>query len=152
MSGSSSVGSFDGGSAAGATAGLPTGCFVSAAPVPYLEALALMRGADLLLVIDAPADSSVFLPEQARRVPRRAPADRRDHAAGTAADLTLRLGGLHADPAEPEAVAAALAAGLTTVAHGSRREWGDRRAIDAVRGPAVAPVRRTDPRGSADQR
>ena len=41
--------------------GIPAGMVTIKAPVGYLESLALMRASDGLLVIDAPADQSVFL-------------------------------------------------------------------------------------------
>ena len=76
--------------------------------VDYVESLALMRSADVLLVLDAPGARSVFLPSKlidylgARRpVLALTPP-------GAAAALVERAGGWVADPADPDAGAAAL--------------------------------------------
>jgi glycosyltransferase involved in cell wall biosynthesis len=88
--------------------------------VDYLTSLRLMREADALLLIDAPARTSVFLPSKlvdyigANRpilgvTPR-----------GTAAEFIRRAGGLMADPADPSKIAAALREVIGTFAFPSR--------------------------------
>ena len=79
-------------------------------PVGYLESLALMRSSDGLLVIDAPADQSVFLPSKLvdyigseRPIYGISPP-------GTATKLITELGGLIADPSDGAAVRDQLAA------------------------------------------
>ena len=92
---------------------------------------------------------------EARRVPRCPAAVRRPHATGHRGDLTLRLGGLHADPADPEACATALAAGLKTARwEPADREWGDprRRSRGSKAGRRGGRVRRTGPPGGRAQR
>ena len=87
---------------------LPEGIVTLQPSVKYLDSLALMTNSDGLLVIDAPADISVFLPSKlidyvgAGRpifgiTPR-----------GTAAELIGRLGGWVADPTDVPAIAASL--------------------------------------------
>ena len=87
-------------------------------PVGYTESLGAMVEADILLVVDAPGSSSPFLPSKlidyvgARRliVGITPP--------GPAADLIERLGGWHAAPEQPGAIAEALAAAMAhTRAH-----------------------------------
>jgi glycosyltransferase involved in cell wall biosynthesis len=89
--------------------------------VPYDISLELMVSADLLLVIDAPAKESVFLPSKlidylgARRlifgiVPP-----------GTSARVIRSFGGLTADPADPEAIAEVLA--TIAARMNSTRDW-----------------------------
>jgi hypothetical protein len=79
-------------------------------PVGYLESLALMRSSDGLLVIDAPADQSVFLPSKLvdyigseRPIFGISPP-------GTATKLIAELRGWIADPADGPAVRDQLAA------------------------------------------
>ena len=87
---------------------LPEGMVAVKPSVKYLDSLALMASADGLLVIDAPAEVSVFLPSKlidyvgaGRPVLGITPP-------GTATDLIRRLGGWVADPSDVPAVAAAL--------------------------------------------
>ena len=120
---------------------LPEGMVAVKPSVKYLDSLTLMAGADGLLVIDAPAEVSVFLPSKlidyvgaGRPVLGITPP-------GTAADLIRRLGGWVADPSDVPAVAAAL---QTFVAYlrerqGAREPWGD---AGVRRGFAVATVSR----------
>lgn len=92
-------------------------------PVDYLESLELMRASDLLLVVDAPGETSPFLPSKlidyagARRpIVAIAPE-------GPSASLIRRLGGWQANPSDPVAGAAALAEGLSAARDRPRR-WG----------------------------
>jgi hypothetical protein len=97
-------------------------------PVPYLESLALMKSADGLLILDAPAERSVFLPSKlidyagaARPVLGLTPE-------GAAASLIRRLGGWVADPADTARSAEALSSFLTFLRARSRSRqepWGD---------------------------
>ena len=87
---------------------LPEGTIVWREPVDYLDSLAEMAAADGLLVVDAPADSSPFLPSKlvdyvgaGRPIAALTPP-------GAAAELTRRLGGPVADPSDVEACARAL--------------------------------------------
>jgi glycosyltransferase involved in cell wall biosynthesis len=101
-----------------ALAGLPPELVRIREPVPYLESLRLMRESDVLLVLDAPAEQSVFLPSKlvdylgARRpiVALTCP--------GAAAELVRRFGGWVADPRDPRAGAAALAAAIESRSSG----------------------------------
>lgn len=84
--------------------GLPAGLITAEPPIDYRESLELMASADGLLIIDAPAETSVFLPSKlidylgAQRpilglTPR-----------GAAATVIRRVGGWVADPADEAAV------------------------------------------------
>jgi glycosyltransferase involved in cell wall biosynthesis len=102
-------------------------------PVDYTESLALMRASDALLVVDAPAERSVFLPSKlvdylgaGRPIVALTPP-------GAAADLVDRAGGWVADPADPVAGADALAAAL----RGAAAPSSD---AEAVRAAHAAPV------------
>jgi glycosyltransferase involved in cell wall biosynthesis len=119
---------------------LPPG-LVSARPtVKYLDSLRLMSGSDGLLVIDAPADVSVFLPSKlidyvgAGRpifgiTPR-----------GAAAALIRRLGGWVADPSDPAATASALKEFIAFLRGraGSNGPWGDAGVRGSFEAEAVA--------------
>ena len=87
---------------------LPDSLVVSRPSVKYLESLQLMSAADGLLVIDAPAKLSVFLPSKlidyigaARPIMGITPP-------GTAASLIRELGGWVADPSDVAQTAAVL--------------------------------------------
>jgi hypothetical protein len=107
---------------------LPAGMLFVGPPVPYRESLALMRSADGLLILDAPAERSVFLPSKlidytgaARPVLGLTPE-------GAAASLIRRLGGWVADPADTPGSAAALASFLAFLRarrHSRAELWGD---------------------------
>lgn len=101
---------------------LPKGVLRVRPPVDYVDSLALMRSADGLLVVDAPADSSPFLPSKlvdyvgaGRPIAALTPP-------GAAADLVTRLGGPVADPSDIDACAAALA---RLVEHAGDGPFGD---------------------------
>lgn len=92
-------------------------------PVEYGASLALMRSADLLLVIDAPFERSVFLPS---KLVDYIGADRPILGItppGTAARIIRDLGGWVANPDDPEGIAEALAAALTATGRGAA--WGN---------------------------
>jgi hypothetical protein len=106
---------------------LPEGLVVSRPPVKYLESLRLMKSSDGLLVIDAPAELSVFLPSKlvdyvgaARPVFGITPP-------GAAAGLIRRLGGWVANPSDAGAVADTLKSFLAFLraSSGAPAEWGD---------------------------
>lgn len=85
---------------------LPAGLVEVKASVPYRESLALMASADGLLVIDAPAEKSVFLPSKlidyigaGRPILGLTPP-------GTAATLINQLGGWVARPEDVDSMAA----------------------------------------------
>lgn len=86
-------------------------------PVSYAHSLALMSEADLLLVVDAPASESMFLPSKlvdylgARRpiVALTPP--------GASAQLIDQVGGYRADPTDEVAVAGALADAIHAARH-----------------------------------
>lgn len=106
--------------------GIPVDMISIQPPVPYLESLALMRSADGLLVIDAPAEQSVFLPSKLidyigseRPIFGISPP-------GTATKLIAELGGWIADPSDGATVRDQLAAFiqfLRKVREGSA-SWG----------------------------
>jgi hypothetical protein len=112
---------------------LPEGLVASLPSVKYLESLRLMKSADGLLVIDAPAELSVFLPSKlidyvgaARPVFGITPE-------GAAAGLIRRLGGWVADPSDAGVVADALKSFLAFLrgSAGETAAWG---AADVRRG------------------
>jgi glycosyltransferase involved in cell wall biosynthesis len=119
-------------------AALPAGLVTVRPALMYLEALAAMKSADLLLIIDAPGPQSVFLPSKlveylgARRpivgiTPQ-----------GAAASLISAAGGPCAIPADPDATAEALRAGIALARANRGTEWGDPTMIDAYRAENVA--------------
>jgi hypothetical protein len=117
-------------------AALPAGLVSVSERVAYADSLTLMRSADLLVAIDAPARRSVFLPSKlvdylgARR-PLLALTP-----PGTASDLVARAGGWVAAPEDDEAAAAALAAALEGARANDRTDWGDP-AVRAAYTPAA---------------
>jgi glycosyltransferase involved in cell wall biosynthesis len=103
---------------------LPSRCVSFLPKVTYLESLALMKSADLLLNIDASADISVFLPSKlvdyvgaGRPIFGITPP-------GTSASLVRALGGWVADPKEPSAIADQLTAALGDIEQWRDRCWG----------------------------
>jgi hypothetical protein len=107
---------------------LPKGRVRSEGFVPYRRSLALMAEADLLLVIDAPSDLSVFLPSKlvdylGARVPVLGIVP-----PGTSASLLQRMGGITADPRRPREVVAALERALAEIPQrraGPAGAWGN---------------------------
>ena len=120
-------------------AALPGGLAVSRPTVGYLESLRLMRESDGLLVIDAPAELSVFLPSKlidyvgaARPVFGITPR-------GTAASVIRRLGGWVADPSDAAAVAETLKSFLAFLQENKgTAAWGAAAARRGFEAPAVA--------------
>lgn len=95
--------------------GLPPSLIRLVPPVDYCRSLAMMREADLLVAVDAPAERSVFLPSKlvdyigaGRPVLAITPP-------GAAASVIDAVGGWRADPRDPAAVATALEQALRYV-------------------------------------
>jgi glycosyltransferase involved in cell wall biosynthesis len=106
---------------------LPAGLVKTTPPVGYRESLRLMSEADGLLIVDAPADVSVFLPSKlidylgaARPVFGFTPR-------GAARKLIERLGGWTVDPSDARAGADALKnfLDLLHARRGDTRAWGE---------------------------
>lgn len=104
---------------------LPSGCVEFFPKVSYLQSLALAKSADLLLNIDAPAETSVFLPSKlvdyigaGRPIFGITPP-------GAAAGLIGDLGGWTADPRDPSQIAAQLIGALTYVEQHRDTLWGN---------------------------
>jgi len=108
--------------------GLPKGLVTSSGFVSYARSLELMVEADLLLVIEAPAATSVFLPSKlidylGARVPILGIVP-----PGASASLLRRVGGRVADPRRPQEVAAALEQSIAEARQrrsGPFMPWGD---------------------------
>lgn len=105
--------------------GLPAGSVRVCPPVDYVSSLALMRAADLLVAIDAPAEESVFLPSKLidyigaeRPVLAITPP-------GAAAAVVDHLGGWRADPRDTQAVASAFEKALAYVRGACGRPFGN---------------------------
>ena len=95
---------------AGLIEGLPPEMVSIRRPVGYLESLSLMRTSDGLLVIDAPAAQSVFLPSKLIEYIGSERPIFGISPPGAAAQLIAELGGWVADPADRARVRAQLAA------------------------------------------
>jgi len=107
---------------------LPRGFVRHIPPVDYLESLRLMRSADILAVIDAPGDESVFLPSKlidyigaGRPILGFTPP-------GASQRVIDDVGGWTADPLDIPGMASALAASLAAArerrAAGTDAPWG----------------------------
>lgn len=107
---------------------LPEGLVTTRPPVSYSESLALAARADGLLIIDAPAERSVFLPSKlvdyvgaARPVLGLTPP-------GASANLIAKLGGWTADPSNADAMRRAteeFLSYLSTTRDDHRTPWGE---------------------------
>lgn len=106
---------------------LPRGLVALRPPVNYAESLALAASADGLLIVDAPAARSVFLPSKlvdyigaARPILGLTPP-------GASDQLIRRLGGWSADPSDADAMKQAAESFLAFLSQNrnERREWGD---------------------------
>ena len=108
---------------------LPEGLVKVCDTVRYSESLRLMTDADLLLVMDAPAKISVFLPSKLIDYLGSGTLIFGIVPPGTSASLLVRLGGMVADPSDPAQVAARLERAIAAAKQ--RREsdkplpWGD---------------------------
>jgi Glycosyl transferase 4-like domain len=107
---------------------LPEGMIVFRPTVDYLTSLSLMSSADGLLVIDAPAETSVFLPSKlidyigaGRPVLGITPP-------GTASKLITALGGWVADPTDAKDTESEVLSFISFLRHnriGARETWGE---------------------------
>jgi len=107
---------------------LPEGLIVTKPPVSYEESLRSMRSADGLIVVDAQADCSVFLPSKlidyigaGRPILGITPP-------GTAASLIAEVGGWVANPVDAEQIATAISGFVRFLRqdrNGSARMWGE---------------------------
>lgn len=106
---------------------LPKGLLEFSNPVPYKQSLSLMSSADLLLVIDAPAKHSVFLPSKlvdyigaGRPIFGIVPP-------GASQKLISQLGGATADPQAPADIDSALIAAIAAArsARDDASLWGN---------------------------
>jgi glycosyltransferase involved in cell wall biosynthesis len=104
---------------------LPSQCVKFLPRVSYLQSLALAKSADLLLNIDAPATTSVFLPSKlidyvgaGRPIFGITPP-------GTAATLINSIGGWVADPTQPEQISRQLSTALAYIAQRQAEPWGN---------------------------
>lgn len=106
---------------------LPPGLVTFCKPVPYQRSLELMCGADLLLVIDAPADHSVFLPSKLVDYIGAGKPILGIVPPGASRQLIGRLGGPTADPRAPADVEQALlqAIDLARSVRATRTTWGE---------------------------
>jgi glycosyltransferase involved in cell wall biosynthesis len=109
----------------GAAAALPADVLRERSSVSYLESLALMSEADALMVIDAPATVSPFLPSKlidyvgaGRPIVGMTPA-------GASARVIGSLGGVTADPLDTDACAHAIEAIIETAATHRGGAWGE---------------------------
>ena len=127
---------------------LPDGLVRREGFVPYSRSLSLMSASDLLLVIDAPSELSVFLPSKlidylGARVPVMGIVP-----PGTSASLLHRMGGITADTRRPREVVAALENALAEIAQrraGSAAPGATsrpRRVLDRARIPRVRGIAR----------
>ena len=111
--------------ASAARAALPPGLVRFLPTIDYRSALAAMRSADILVHLDAPAESSVFLASKlVDYVGARRPIVGVTPA-GTAAKLIAALGGWVADPASADSIAAALEDAVAYVERSRDADWGD---------------------------
>jgi hypothetical protein len=104
---------------------LPPQCVKFLPKVSYLQSLALAKSADLLLNIDAPATTSVFLPSKLIDYIGAGQPIFGITPAGTAAKLILSVGGWVADPAQPEQIASQLSTALAYVEQRQTQLWGN---------------------------
>lgn len=85
--------------------GLPDDLVTLRSPIEYLESLKLMTESNLLLVIDAPFDSSVFLPSKLIDYIGAGKPVFAITPPGATAELVSRYGGMVAHPNDPEQIA-----------------------------------------------
>lgn len=108
---------------------LPAGLVQTVSTVPYRQSLRLMADADLLLVIDAPEDVSVFLPSKLVDYLGAGVPILGIVPPGASAKLISRMGGEVANPRDSGAVAEALRMALTSAKEqtqsGGSSPWGN---------------------------
>jgi len=104
---------------------LPSGLVTTCGPVGYTQSLSLMASADALLVIDAPADVSVFLPSKLIDYLGAAKPILGFTPPGAAAKLIEQVGGWVADPSETESGSSALKKLITWLRTSRGEPWGD---------------------------
>jgi glycosyltransferase involved in cell wall biosynthesis len=109
---------------AAALSELPVGLMSVTPPVDYRTSLQMMQDADLLLVIDAPSDTSVFLPSKlvdyigaGRPIFAITPP-------GASAELVAKLGGRVAHPEHIDDIATQLAAAVGEARTNPAMPWG----------------------------
>lgn len=121
---------------------LPEGLVSIVPTVGYLASLTLMAESDLLLVVDAPDDVSVFLPGKlvdylGARVPILGIVP-----PGASAELLSRLGGAVANPRSQSEVVAALREALREIrarrGNQDSRPWGNQEVRESYRADVVA--------------
>jgi hypothetical protein len=118
---------------------LPPGLVSFRPPVSYQESCSLAAAADGLLIIDAPAAKSVFLPSKlieyvgvGRPILGITPP-------GAAANLIKELGGWVADPSSPEAMKTAVAEFLFYLRNSRQsRSWGNPEVRNRYEAPVVS--------------
>jgi glycosyltransferase involved in cell wall biosynthesis len=121
------------------SAGLPNDLLTIRAPIGYRDSIALISATDLLVLVDAPAQQSVFL---ASKLIDYVGAGRPILAitpAGAARSVVEPLGGWTASPENPEAIAAALKSAVDfclRIRDAKTFVWG----ADEVRGRYAAEV------------
>lgn len=107
---------------------LPAGLVRCVSVVGYSRALTLMAEADLLLVIDAPSDLSMFLPSKLVEYIGAGVPIMGITPPGTSASLIRRLGGIVADPRSPADIATGLEHALSKISarrNETPRPWGN---------------------------
>lgn len=106
---------------------LPEGLLSFCAPVPYQRSLELMSSADLLLVIDAPAAHSVFLPSKLVDYIGAGKPIFGIVPPGASAKLISRLGGLTVDPTASKEIDRFLVSAIQMAreARTSAAPWGN---------------------------
>jgi hypothetical protein len=106
---------------------LPEGLLVFRDPVPYQRSLELMSSADLLLVIDAPAKNSVFLPSKLVDYIGAGKPIFGIVPPGASDQLIGRLGGATADPQASTDIDAALVQAIANAraARADVAPWGE---------------------------
>jgi len=119
---------------------LPDGLVNVVPTVPYTRSLALMAESDLLLVIDAPDDLSVFLPSKLVEYLGAGVPVMGIVPPGASASLIAKLGGVIADPRDPKAIALELerAMELARTWRSTGKPWGDAAIRDRYRIATVA--------------